>query len=106
MDVNGRLAGGACVRALREAFRFQAANLLRQLAEGMTDPIEDRAAARRQAIDPCAFRALGLRGTEPSSPGHSRENRVQRAGTQMIAVVSKFLEHPLAIDAPLLRMVK
>jgi hypothetical protein len=94
------------VPALGAALRLEAADLLRQFAEGVSDLIEDDATAGRQPKHPCAFRPLGLRGTQPPAPGHSRENWIERARTQVIAVVAQFLEHPLAIDALLLSMMK
>jgi hypothetical protein len=102
----GRFPRAACGGTFGSAFRSETSDLLRQFAERVADLIEDDTPAGRQAIDPRAFQPLGLRGTQPSAPGHPRENRIERARTQVIAVVLELLEHPLAIDTLLLGMMK
>ena len=104
--LGGRPARVAAADTFRAAFRFETSDLLRQFAEGVTDLIEHHTAAGRQAIHPRAFQPLGFRGTQPSAPGHPRENRIERARAQAIAVVLQFLEHPVAIDTLLLSVMK
>jgi len=70
MGFGDRLAR-ARVPGLGAALRLEAADLLRQFAEGVSDLIEDDATAGRQPKHPRAFRPLGLRGTQPPAPGHS-----------------------------------
>ena len=82
------MARAACGGTFGSAFRPETSDLLRQFAEGVADLIEDDTTTRRQAIHSRAFRALGFRGTQPSTPRHARENRIERPGTQVITVVS------------------
>lgn len=77
-----------------------------QLVERAADLIQDVMPARCQAVHPSPLRPLRLSRAQPSAPRHSREYRIERARTQVIAVVLQFLEHPLPIDALLFSVMK
>jgi len=52
------------------------------------------------------FRPLGLGGSKPAALGHPREHRIERAWTEAIAVLLEFFEHPLAVHALFVGVVK
>jgi hypothetical protein len=81
-------------------------HLARQLVERLANPVQHLVPASREPVDPRGFGPLGFCGSKPASRGHPRQHRIQRAGTQAIAVMLKLLEHPLSVDALLASMMK
>ena len=77
-----------------------------QLIQRVEDATKDVMAAGRQAIHPWRIGPLGLSSAKPAALRHPRQHRIQRAGTQAIAVVMQFLEHPLTVDALFSRVVQ
>jgi hypothetical protein len=70
-----------------------------QLVECCAHPIEHGMALWRETVHAWTFRALWFRRAQPAMAGHSRQHRVQRTGTQAVAVAVQLLQHPLAIHA-------
>ena len=60
----------------------------------------------RDPVHTRVTRSLGFRRTQPSSASHSSQQRVQRAGTQSVAVPLQFLQHSLPVHTLLLSMVQ
>jgi hypothetical protein len=90
----------------RIARRGVATHLARQLVERLANPVQHLVPASREPVDPRGFGPLGFCGSKPAARGHPRQHRIQRAGTQAIAVMLKLLEHPLSVDALLAGMMK
>ena len=70
-----------------------------QLVERGLNPFQNLVTLRREAIHPGILGAFRLGGAKPAALGHARQDRIQRARTEAIAVVAQFLEHPLTVDA-------
>lgn len=62
--------------------------------------MEDLVTARGETVHARTLGALRLGRAKPAALRHAREHRIQRAWTQVIAVVVQFFEHPLTVDAP------
>jgi len=77
-----------------------------QFGERRSQALQHFSAGGSDSIHTGVTRSLGLRCTQPSSASHSREQRVQRAGAQSVAVPLQFLEHPLPVHTLLLGMVQ
>jgi hypothetical protein len=70
------------------------------------DPLEHFVTARCETVHAGTFGAPRLGCTEPSALRHAGQHRIERARTQVIAVMVQFLEHPLTVDALTGRVVK
>ena len=78
-----------------------------KLVERRPELIENLMAARREVVDASGLGSPGLGGPKPAALRHPRQDRIQRAGTQPIAMVVQFLEHPLSVHtASVSRMVQ
>jgi hypothetical protein len=81
-------------------------NFTIQLVERITDLAQHLVPASSEAVHACRVEPLGFCGSKPPARGHSRQYRIQRAGTQAIAMMLQFLEHPLAVDTLLVSVMK
>jgi hypothetical protein len=82
------------------------ANLTVQFIERIENVREDVVTARRETVHTRGLGALRLRCAQPASRRHARQHRIQRARTQSITVVMQLLEHPVAINPLLGRVVE
>src|SRR5579872_4695822 len=90
-DYGFRKCSSAAAARVRPAW----ADFAVQLVERGVHAREDLPSARGQAVDAGAFRPLRVRGAEPAALRHARENRIQRARAQAVAVMAQLLEHPV-----------
>ena len=60
----------------------------------------------RDPVDACVPRASGLVGAQPPARRHARQDRIQRARAEAIAVMPQFLQHPLTVDTVFFRVVE
>ena len=77
-----------------------------QLIQRLAEPIQDVVPLACQTVHAGRFGPLGFGGSKPAALGHPREDWIERARTQSIAVLLQLLEHPLAVHAVLVSVVK
>src|SRR5260370_39257960 len=69
---------------------------------------QDVATFARQSIilsGPLATAGLGL-ALEPAQPGHSIEQRIERAGTDIVTVAAQLVQNPLTVDRFRIRVMQ
>jgi hypothetical protein len=77
-----------------------------QFGERRSQALQHFSDGWRDSVHARVTRSLGFCRTQPSSPSHSSQQRVQGAWTQPITVPLQLLEHPLAVHPVLLGMVQ
>src|SRR5579864_7655383 len=77
-----------------------------QLVQRLAESIQDVVPLGCQTIHAGRFGPLWFGGSKPAALGHPREDWIQRAGTESVSVLAQFLEHPLAIHALFVSVVK
>lgn len=70
-----------------------------QFIQRVENPFQDVVTSGREAVDARRGGALWLSRAKPATLRHSGQHGIQRAGTESIAVVVEFLEHPVTVDA-------
>ena len=103
------LPGGPSLRTRRlppGRYWTMLSNFTIQLIQRAHDPRKHFVTARCETVHAGAFGAPRLRRSEPAVLCHAGQHRIQRPGTQAIAVVMQFFKHPLAIDALFGRMME
>src|SRR5262245_24000374 len=86
--------------------RMTLAHLPIQLVQRLEDPVEDVATAGCQAVDTRRLGTLRLRAAQPARGRHPRQNRIQRARGQAVAMVMQLFEHPATVHTPFGGMVE
>ena len=95
------------MRALRSLFprggrfpRTVLSDFTIQFVQRVEDLSEDLVTVRREAVQPRRLGTFRFRRAQPAAPGHSREDWIQRAWTQAIAMFLELLKHPLTVHPP------
>jgi hypothetical protein len=77
-----------------------------ELGQRRAQPLQYLSTRWRDPVYTCVTRSLGFRRTQPTTASHSGEQRIQRAGTESIAVPLQLLQHPLPVHTLLFRMMQ
>ena len=77
-----------------------------QLIERVLHLREHFATTGCQAVDARARRPLRLRRPEPPTLRHARQDGIERARTQSVAMAVQLFKHPLAVDPILVCVVE
>lgn len=81
-------------------------DLLVEFVERGANLREHGPSARGQAIDTCRRCSLRLSGAQPASRRHARQDWIERARADVIAMFAQLLQHPVSVDSVRLGMMQ
>src|SRR5512138_805742 len=73
-----------------------------QLAQGVLDAVQHGRPLRRQSVDTRLVPTPRLIGPQPTPSRHARQDGIESAGADAIAVAVELFQHPLAVHTPIL----